>query len=176
MKRNLIFMDGEFTKLKTTGIDFLSIALITESGKELYLEIKQNLEHADKWVIDNVCNHLTQEKVTEPQAREAIRVFLEENNLYFDDDFLSKPVIVADVNQFDWNGLCTLFGLWNVPFFYIPIDFSTILFTKSIDIDVSREKLAESMGVDITDFKKHHALHDARIMKAMFEKLQERNV
>lgn len=164
MDRKLIFMDGEFTRLTTKGVKFLSLALIAENGKELYLEIEQK-EDVDPWVKENVLSLLEGNKVTEEEAKKKIINFIKEN--YGED----KPVLVADVNQFDWNGICELFGVWNVPFFYIPVDFSTILFTKGIDIDVDRLQLAKGLGINIEGFKQHNALTDARILKMCWDKL-----
>lgn len=164
MDRKLIFMDGEFTRLTTKGVKFLSLALIAENGKELYLEIEQK-EDVDPWVKDNVLPLLNGNKVTEAEAIKIILNFIKEN--YGSE----KPTLVADVNQFDWNGICELFGVWDIPFFYIPIDFSTILFTKGIDIDVDRIKLAKDLGINIDGFKQHNALTDTRILKMCWEKL-----
>ncbi|EQB4341435.1 TPA: hypothetical protein ACXDAZ_002677 [Clostridium botulinum] len=166
MKRNLIFMDGEFTKLTTKGVKFLSLAFITEEGKELYLEIEQPQEEIDGWVKDNVIPLLNKNKVSEEEAKEQIIEFIKEN--YGED----KPVLVADVNQFDWNGICELFGVWDIPFFYIPIDFSTILFTTGIDIDVDRLQLAKDLGINIEGFKQHNALTDTKILKMCWDKLK----
>ncbi len=163
--RKLIFMDAEFTKLTTTGVKFLSIALITMEGKELYLEIKQEKEEIDHWVQKNVLPLMQCNAVTEEEAKEKISGFLKENYKG------EKPTLVADVNQFDWNGICTLFGVWDIPFFYIPIDFSTILFTKGIDIDIDRLELAKDLGVNIEGFKQHNALTDTKILKACWDKL-----
>ena len=162
--RQLLFFDGEFTKLTTTGVRFLSMAFITEEGKELYLEISQPVEEVDPWVKENVIPYLNGTPISEEEAKEQIQKFISEN---YDD----KPVIVADVNQFDWNGLCHLFGTWDIPFFYIPIDFSTILFTKGIDIDVDREELAKEYGIDVSGFKKHNALSDTRVLFKCYQKL-----
>lgn len=68
-------------------------------------------------------------------------------------------------------GICGLFGVWNIPFFYIPIDLSTILFAKGYDIDIDREKLIKQLGIKIPNFKKHHALSDALGCKAIYEAL-----
>ncbi|MCY6957882.1 3'-5' exonuclease family protein [Clostridium brassicae] len=166
MERKLIFMDGEFTKLTTKGVNFLSLALITEEGKELYLEIEQDKNDIDPWVQENVIPLLNGNAVTKEEAKEEIIEFVKEN--YGED----KPVLVADVNQFDWNGICELFGVWDIPFFYIPIDFSSILFTKGIDIDVDRIELAKNLGISIEGFKQHNALTDTKILKATWDKLK----
>ena len=83
----------------------------------------------------------------------------------------SKPYLIADVNQFDWMGICGIFGIENVPFFYIPIDFASILWVKGIDPDINREGLAREYEIDVSNFQKHNALDDTRVLKALYEKL-----
>lgn len=163
--RKLIFMDGEFTKLTTTGVKLLSLALITEDNKELYLEIEQNTKDIDLWVLENVIPYMNGVKISEEKAKEKIINFIKEN--YGEE----KPVLVADVNQFDWNAICHLFGVWSIPFFYIPIDFSTILYTKNIDIDVDRIQLAKNLNINVEGFKQHNSLTDTKILKMCWDKL-----
>lgn len=158
--KNIIFMDGEFNGLKADGTEFLSLAFIKPNGNELYLEIETDSE-LDGWVKDNVVPHLTGKKVTKEIAIQKIKDFLGDE----------KPYLIADVNQFDWMGICGLFGVWNVPFFYIPIDFASVLWSKGIDPDINREEFAKKQGIDISNFKKHNALDDTRVLKALYEKL-----
>ena len=158
--KNIIFMDGEFNGLSANGTEFLSLALIKPNGDELYLEIETDSK-IDEWVKDNVVPHLTGETVSKGAAIQKITRFVGD----------SKPYLIADVNQFDWMGICGLFGVWNVPFFYIPIDFASILWSKGIDIDVNREEFAKEQGIDVSNFKKHNALDDTRVLKALYEKL-----
>ena len=159
-------MDGEFTKLTVKGIDFLSLALIKPTGEELYLELEQDPSDVDQWVKENVMPYLTNQKVSLVEAKERIRTFVGD----------SKPYLIADVNQFDWMGICKLFGIWNVPFFYIPIDFATILWNKEIDPDINREQLAAKYGIDTSCFKKHNALDDTRVLKSLYEKIYQEGI
>ena len=41
----------------------------------------------------------------------------------------------------------------------------------NIDIDINRLKLAESLGIDISNVRKHHALDDALLSKKIYEHL-----
>lgn len=134
----------------------------------MYLEINQTNEDIDKWVADNVVPHLIggDNKVSETEAIEKIRTFVTEN--YGDE----KPILVADVNQFDWNGLCELFGIFDIPFFYVPIDFSTILYSNGIDIDINRFELAKRYNIDVSGFNQHNALCDTRILKELWMKIK----
>ena len=171
---NIVFFDGEFTVLSTTGaITFLSMAFIKPSGEELYLELDvPNSEIEDSWFIDNVVPYLTSNKITKNKASGLIKEFIGETE--------NKPTLIADTNQFDWMGICGVFGVWDtpiqfgvwdVPFYYIPVDFASILFARGIDPGADREKLAANLGVNVENFKKHNALSDARVLKEMWYKL-----
>lgn len=164
-KRRKIFFDGEFTKLKVDGIDFLSVAFISDKGNELYLEIVQNLKECDSWVAENVVPYLGQDKVTMEEAVTRIKDFVEKE--YKNEN----PILVADVNQFDWIGICKLFGIWDIPFYYIPLDFSTILYAKGIDIDINRMYSAKEYDIDTTGYKQHNALADTKVLKMLWDKL-----
>jgi len=160
---NIIFMDGEFTGLYPDGTEFLSLALINSEGHELYLELSEyDPSRINDWVKINVLPRLTQEKVTKEEAKRCITQFVGSQ----------KPYLVADVNDFDWMGICGLFGVFEQPFHYIPIDFATILFANGIDPDYNRIDLARALGIDTSKYKQHHALDDARILKKMYDKIR----
>ena len=159
--QNIIFFDGEFTRLKTDGINFLSLAFVKPTGESLYIELDQPESECDSWVVDNVIPYLNGDKTSQEKAVKMISDFVGN----------SKPTLIADVNQFDWMGICGLFGVWDIPFFYIPIDFSTILNVKGIDPDINRMELANSYGINTAGFKQHNALSDALVLKALYEKL-----
>lgn len=160
-------MDGEFCRLSSDGIKFLSIAFISDKGDKLYMEIEQEKVDIDPWVTENVLPLLQEEKVTGEEAKIQIKKFVEKN--YGDE----KPVVVADVNQFDWMGICGLFGVWDIPFFYIPLDFSTVLYTKGIDIDADRNILLHKWGLANKTYRKHHALDDAEQLYVMWRHISE---
>lgn len=165
MRKKMIFMDGEFCGLSSKGTKFLSIALITSSNVRLYLEIEQPEEIIEPWVKENVVPHLNGEKITEQEARDRIREFIKKN--YGDE----KPILVADVNQFDWNAICELFGVFEIPFHYIPIDVSTMMHMQGIDVDIKREVLCEILNIRLPKGHKHHALYDAMQCKEIYTKL-----
>jgi len=163
---SVVFMDGEFASLHPNGIDLLSLALIKENGEELYLELECKAE-ISPWVSLNVIPHLTEEKVSLEEAKEKIREFIGDE----------KPVLVAYVNQFDWMGLCRLFGanspeeMSELPFHRIPVDFASILFAKNKQV-VSLVAAARKYDIKVSGVQ-HHALHDARLLKAVYEKVME---
>lgn len=159
---NIIFMDGEFTGLYPNGTEFLSIALIKPSGNELYLELSEyDALKVNDWVQRNVLPQLSGYKVSKEEARKNILKFVGDQ----------KPYLIADVNDFDWMGICGLLGVYEQPFNYIPVDFATILFANGVDPDVDRMELAKSLGINVSGYKQHHALDDARVLKLMYEKL-----
>lgn len=180
---NIIFMDGEFTELNENGTTFISIALVKPNGEYYYaINADYDAKKCTDWVKENVlvplytqtvhgdprnhCDALNFHKTygkSEKKIAEEIKRFVGD----------SKPYLIADVNQFDWMGICGLFGVWNVPFFYIPIDFASILWSKGIDPDVNRGEFAKGQGIDISNFKKHNALDDTKVLKALYEKLQQ---
>lgn len=158
-------MDGEFAKLKVDGIDLLSIALIKPTGEELYLELEYTGE-IDPWVKENVLPHLTQTKVSKVEAVKQIREFVG----------LNKPSLIAHIHAFDWMGICKLFDAnspeqiqSNLPFFWIPIDFSSILFYRGF-ANLSLNNVAKQFDINI-DGNAHNALYDAKVLKAVYEKL-----
>jgi len=182
--KNIIFMDGEFTRLSEKGIQFVSLALIKPNDEEYFaINSEYQSNRCSEWVQENIlrplyvqtvhgdarnrCTPLNFHKFVgkpERQIAEEIKQFVGD----------SMPYLVADVNQFDWMGICGLFGINNIPFHYIPVDFASILWSKGIDPDIDRIELANSMAIDISNFKKHNALDDARVLKALYEKLQDR--
>ena len=153
-------MDGEFTGLKADGTELVSIALIKSSGEELYLE----LDYAgklDDWVKENVVPYLSGEKVSKEEAKRRIIEFVGPD----------KPYLMSYYTPFDWMGICGLFGCWDSPFFWIPLDFGTILHVNGFKFDTEMIEFAKSKGIDTSIYKKHYALDDARLLKAFYELL-----
>jgi len=179
--KNITFMDGEFTELNEKGTQFISIALVKPNGEYYYaINSDYNAKKCTEWVKENVLIPLYTQTVHGDQRNKfdaldfhktygkSEKQIAEEIKKFVDD---LKPYLIADVNQFDWMGICALFGVWDVPFFYIPIDFASILWGKGIDPNVNREELAKDYGINISNFKKHNALDDASVLKALYEKI-----
>ena len=163
MPRDIIFMDAEFPVLSAYGTEFLSIALIKQSGEELYLEIETETEPSD-WVKENVIPYLTGKKISKEEAQRRILHFIGPH----------KPYFVSLVPCFDWMGICALFGVNknDMPFFWIPIDFANILLMKHIDPEQDKLELARNLGIDVTGIQLHHALSDARLLKLLWNKIR----
>ena len=86
--------------------------------------------------------------------------------------------MVAYVNQFDWMGICKLFDANNpsqiserIPFHWVPIDFSSMLFERGIEPGIPPTKIANQYGIDISDINEHNALDDAKLLKRLYDKI-----
>ena len=177
--RRFIFMDGEFVDLTSNGVKLLSIGLVADNGSKLYLELNFRNDDCNPWVRDNVVPYLKDTKVTKFKAVEMINKFVKDNYGY------QQPVLVADVNQFDWLAIKYLYDTYaneipeayranystDIPFYYIPIDLSTVMWMKGLDIDCSRMGLAKELGMNLDKLHQHHALDDAEVVKFIFDKL-----
>lgn len=95
------WFDTEFIEDGKT-IDLLSIGIVAEDGRELYLEILEaDWSKASQWVKDNVLAHMGHGP-TVGREEAKLRVL----------DFIgtSKPEIWAYYADYDWVALCQLFG------------------------------------------------------------------
>lgn len=102
-----IFFDTEFIDTGKT-IDLISIGLVREDGKELYLEnIDTDWTKADQWVIDNVKSKLgpAGNRVGRATIRDRVREFAGQS-----------PEFWAYFADYDWIVLSQLYGrMLDVP-------------------------------------------------------------
>ncbi len=164
---NIIFVDTEFNGLNPNKVDLLSIGLIKPSGEELYLELEFEGE-LDSWVKENVVQYFNNKKVSKKEAVKKINEFVGK----------SKPYAIAYINQFDWIGILRLFDVNGaeeisnkIPFYWAPIDFSSILFEKGIKPGLSPTEIAEQLKIDFSDIKEHNALDDTKLLKRLYDKI-----
>lgn len=164
---NIIFFDGEFTTLDPTTGRLLSLALVKQSGEYLYLELETGDAPVHPWTEEHVVPLLTASKISDEEARRKIREFVGG----------AKPFLVAKVNQFDWIFLTKLMGVQKKDeggdiFYWLPIDFASLLFDRGIDPSRPSTQLAKDLGADIPDgYREHHALSDAQILRVLYFKL-----
>ncbi|MFA7314673.1 MAG: hypothetical protein WC025_01950 [Candidatus Magasanikbacteria bacterium] len=165
---NIIFFDTEFTNFDTEIGELISIGLIKQTGEELYLELNYDDKTVHPWVTENVVPFLSGDKISKENAIKKIWEFIGRGE--------SKPFLMAYVNQFDsiyWYKLFT--DPKDHPVFWIPIDFASILFSLGFDPEIMRiHDFFDWLGVDQKKFKKHNALDDARMLKAVYEKFKEK--
>lgn len=174
-----IFFSTEFTELTKNG-QLLSIGFVTEEGEKFYGEISDyNVANMDDWTKRNVLPKMLKEKITELEDKNT-EVF------YGSKEELAKKVeiwlrthksgmeiiqMVADVCQYDWVLFQDLFGGgFEMPMFiyYIPLDLSSILWTKGLVLDINREEFVDHNSTN----NKYNALEDALVCKKVYEKLQ----
>lgn len=162
MKITKVFFDTEFTGL-TQDTDLISIGLVDENGRSLYIELNDYREEKlDDWLRENVIKNLT---TNYPKSKQ--------ETAYAVQEWLSEyehVEIWSDCLCYDWVLFNNLFGhAFNIPknVYYIPFDICTLMKIKGVDPDINREEFAGVTG----EIKKHNALHDAQIIKACYEKL-----
>ncbi len=155
---NVIFVDTEFSTLDPYQGEILSIGLVKASGEELYLELEYDGPTND-WVKENILPALTGKKVSREEARQRIKEFVGD----------TKPFMVGYVNQYDTIYLYKLFGAENQPFYWLPIDFASILFNAGKNPDEILE-YAEELKIDTGEYKQHHALDDAKLLRDVYLK------
>lgn len=152
---NLIFMDAEFSTIQPDRGEIISIALIKQSGEELYLELEYDPATIDDWVKENVLPKLTGPVVNRASAWQRLNDFIGVNH----------PYVVSYINHFDvvfyWK---TFWQFKERPTYdyWFPLDLATLLFFSGIDPRGYLHRTTEDQ---------HNALTDARLLKESYEKL-----
>lgn len=160
---NIVFFDAEFSSLDPYKGELLSIGLVKPSGEQLYVEI----EHAgdiDPWVEKNVVPYFEGNPVSRQEAVARVVAFLGGK----------KPYMVANVNQFDAIYWYKMAGLKENPFFWLPIDFASMMFALGLDPmwKLNSDFLAR-YDIDKKLYRAHHALDDARLLRDVYMKMQK---
>lgn len=175
-KTKPLFFDTEFTGLHQ-NTSLISLALVADSAEEFYAEFTDyDPSQVSPWIEKNVINNLflsentiLSKKVHIKGSREAI---IEQLSIWFS-QFDEQLQIWADVPHYDWVLFCELFGgAFGIPqnIHYMPMDIATLIYTKGIPVDISREELAGYPQLD--GLKLHNALYDAYLIKEIYNKLQ----
>lgn len=100
------FIDTEFYEDGKT-IDLISIAMVAEDGRELYLANKDaQLHRASEWVWQNVIPQLP--PYSEPSRWQYHSLIAHEVHEFVGDD--KKPEFWAYYADYDWVVFCQLFG------------------------------------------------------------------
>ncbi len=166
-----IFFDTEFSGLhKSTTL--ISIGCVSDNGQTFYAELTDyNKEQIDNWLEENVISHLSKTPAelknmadkTICGTKAEVAAGLKEWLSQFD-----AVEMWSDCLSYDWVLFNDLFGhAFNIPdnVYYIPFDICTLFKVRGIDPDISREDFAEVHG------DKHNALHDAKVIRACYNKL-----
>lgn len=167
-----IFFDTEFTGLHQ-GTTLISMGLVADTGESMYCEFTDyDKSQIDEWLQENIIGNLSGIKGLPDGAsyacgdREHVKEALETWLTTFD----GTVEMWSDCLAYDWVLFCQLFGgAFGVPsnVYYIPFDICTLFKVLAVDPDVSREQFAEMANIE----NKHNALHDAKVIKACFDKL-----
>ncbi|HJN84952.1 MAG TPA: 3'-5' exoribonuclease [Patescibacteria group bacterium] len=161
---NIVFVDTEFSDLDPYTGEILSIGIVKPNGDELYIELEYDGE-VHPWVKENILPSLTEPKVTREAAQEKITAFLGDE----------KPYMVAFVPQYDMIYMVKLFGVGNAPFHWMSIDFASMMFANDINpegmLAANNEVYLKEIGIDPTQYREHHALDDAKMLREVYQKI-----
>jgi hypothetical protein len=178
-----VFLDCEFTSLNKDA-ELISIAMVSEDGAELYIEIKdvkdtdaykvQSIDQKE-WLEINVFSNFFIEKDIKGM-RGAYYNLVKKNCTGKIEQWLldilkekkgEKIEFWGDVPAYDWVLLCDLWGgARNMPEYihYIIRDLGTYIETKEIAADMPRASLLNEKVLG----KLHNALYDARVSRSIW--------
>lgn len=199
-----VFFDMEFTGLhiNTTLISIGLIADSGETFYAELNDYDSS--QVDDWIRQNVINQLVYQAPPKGEdeywswsRNNSVRMRVNRNGLsrYLADWFQSlfdgklswvdyagakTPALInvasielwSDCLAYDWVLFCDLWGhAFNIPkcLYYIPFDICTLLKAKGLDPDIDRILFSGTNSLS-----KHCALSDAKIIKACYEKLEEK--
>ena len=170
---NIIFMDTEFSTLDPYKGEILSVGLVKLNGEELYLELEYQGEVND-YVKERIIPTLTAPKVSREEATKRIKEFIGS----------SMPYMVGYSNAYDviyWYKLLFLGSLHpgDDPFYWLPIDFASMLFAFGINPEghnwKHKDSFIQEIGIDYRKYKRHNALDDARLLREVYLKLTKQS-
>lgn len=158
------FLDSEFVDDGRGPLTLLSLGLVAEDGRELYL-VSCEWSEADLnvWVREHVLPHLgNAPRVSLSSMREAVEAFVGAD---------PSPEFWGYFSAYDWFLFCRLWGEWAAMPASIP----------KICLDL--KQWAKQIGIDSTQFKAavpqegtaHNALDDARWNRALWAHLLDRS-
>lgn len=151
------WFDTEFIEDGKT-IDLLSIGIVAEDGRELYLEILEaDWSKASAWVKDNVLTHLGKGP-TVGREEAKLRVL----------NFVGAdiPEFWAYYADYDWVALCQLFGTM------MELPKGWPMYCRDV------KQLCDYLGnprLPLKTSTEHHALADARWTRGAWEFLRHRS-
>lgn len=147
------WLDTEFIEDGRT-IELISIAIVAENGREYYAEFADcDLGRASSWVRDNVIPHLRGPRRERPVIRDEIVAFMGD-----------RPEIWGYYADYDWVALCQLFGtMMDLPKGWPK-------FCRDVQQLAAEQP---KFQLPLQGGNEHHALDDARWIKAAFESLSK---
>lgn len=189
-----LFFDTEFTGLHK-GTSLISIGIVSESGKKFYAELTDfDDTQCDSWIEKNVLEHLMLNGEMKEESfddlnttyifgdkatvRDELLLWLDELTADFTDSG-EYFQFVSDVCHYDMVLLLDLLNeqsAMQIPELVNPCchdisqDIAMILdISEKTAFDYSREQLLTDRGIDLPNGKKHNALYDAEVIKAIYD-------
>ena len=182
-----IFFDTEFTGLHK-NTELISIGLIAENGYTFYGEITNyDKSQVDNWIQENVINNLkyngnhiieeTKESYEISMNFEDVSFALNKWLKQFDTvEWVSDVchydmVLLIDILTNHGNALDLHYGKINSSCHDINQDIAEAYHISEIlAFDKSREEILKDSKIEITG-EKHNSLYDAKVIKAIYERL-----
>ncbi|PID60452.1 MAG: hypothetical protein CSB44_10205 [Gammaproteobacteria bacterium] len=178
-----LYLDTEFTGL-TGDAALISLAITDEHGRAIYLE-RTGLASADQnpWLVEHVLSALwtplDDDRVIEPEHDDTHhctygRGTPEQLGRWLRDWLapFARAEVWVDMGSWDWVLFVSLFGsALSLPknLEMYPVELSTWLRARALPFDLDRESLAPFDG------HRHHALDDARHLRAVVGVLLSRS-
>jgi hypothetical protein len=175
-----VFLDTEFTGLHR-NTTLISLGLVSEDDRTFYAEFNDyDRAQIDDWLKDNVIPNLefanlhavTPALALNSHAMKANRTAIARALSQWLAQFESIEVW-ADYPAYDWLLFCDLLGgALSLPEQVAknPWDVATLLNVAGFDPQISREEFT-----GLSDLKLHHALDDAKLAKACYQKVAWRD-
>jgi hypothetical protein len=187
------YLDTEFIEDGKT-IDLISIGIVAEDGRELYLGNKEcDFSKASGWVIDNVLKPLGFERMpkgtwveghmrplliapfwlTRAEIAQAVFQFVEkprsdwnESLIFGNSDPAPTIEFWADYGSYDWVALCQLFGTM------MDLPYGWPMYIHDLQQECDRlGKMNQYYQLPPQPAGQHNALEDARWLKSAYEAL-----
>lgn len=183
-----VYFDTEFTGLhKYTSL--ISLGLITDTNKELYLEFTDYIyNQCDEWIQKNVIDNTIFLK--NGVIKDSSSLLMKDNCICSNSEncknylkqWLGKfnePIqLISDVCHYDMVLFIDLFGnAFDLPDFISPVchdisqDIARFLNISDREaFDINREDFVQQYGkFDAIDGNKHNSLYDAKIIKVIYD-------
>ena len=181
-----IFFDTEFTGLRK-DTTLISIGLVAESGDKFYAEFTDyNEKMCDDWIRHNVLGNLFLHKTIETPDDKTLYVIDTKDGIACElNNWLQKFYsieFVSDVCHYDMVLLIDLLSYGGTAF-DLPAKIPAVCHDLNQDIarhygisdkkafDMSREDLVKDLCDKEIEGRKHNALYDAEVIKAIFDEI-----
>jgi len=162
---NVIFYDSEFSSLDPEKGDLLSVGMVKMNGDELYFELEHEGE-VDPWVEKNVAPYLTGEKISIEEAFKRMKKFAGSKT----------PFLVSYVDNYDAVYLKKIIGQAKRNLFHwMSIDIASMFFALGRNPedfgDADKNGEFKKLGIDWKQYREHHALDDAKLLREYYLKI-----